>query len=394
MDFDHKKFKQKIPADVFPVLDELFSHGLVPILVGGSVRDFFLSGSPGKDWDIELSHKTISFNKSDWKDFGKKLSRFGLISFLPYEIIRLDLEDVQMEFSPPRIEHYRNNERGHSNFDAEFDFKLPFERAVQRRDFTINAMGICFHQDHKIEFLDPAQGLEHLNLKLLHPAGENFSKDPVRFLRAIRFSEKYHFSFSEELKKTMSGMHLDMISPAYVWSEMQKSGNPIGFLERLIEEKKNHSDLSLPLEISTEDFSKITKILAYPKSHNSWVVALEWLGINSENFRNYFSLGSDSTRKLARWAQSSKLFQKIFPEIFHGDFEVVRETPEFEKLFDWYFSTKQLLQKNPELPLIKMIEEYLPEWIHLYRFEAPKDVKHIDPPYRAKYQVWNLCQRL
>ena len=105
-------------------------------------------------------------------------------------------------------------------------------------------------------------------------------------------------------------------------------------------------------------------------------------------------MSTDTSRRLARWAHASREFGKILPESFHGEFEEVREKGDFEKLFDWYFTTRQLLQKNPDLPLMKMIEEFLPHWIHFYRFEPLKDVKHIDPPFRAKYQVWNLCQRL
>ena len=84
--------------------------------------------------------------------------------------------------------------------------------------------------------------------------------------------------------------------------------------------------------------------------------------------------------------KTATVHSRIEPEI--------KDKAEFDVLFDWYFTTKQLLQKNPNLPLMTMIESYLPAWIHLYRFEVVKDVKHIDPPLRAKYQVWNLCQRL
>ena len=394
MDFDHKKFERLIPPSVHPVMEELHQYGFIVTLVGGSVRDYFMTGTLGRDWDVELSHETISYNQSDWKDLGKKLTKFGKVSFLPYDIIRLDLEKIQMEFSPPRIEVFRTNDNGHSNFDAEFDLKLPFNEAIQRRDFTINAMGLRFRASRPVEFLDPCQGLVHLNSKKLYPVGKDFSKDPVRFLRAIRFSVKYKFDLSQDLTLVMKGMSLDKVSPVYFWSEMQKSENPLGFLERIFLEKSNHPELLFPLDIDSSDLTKLKTVLTHPKSHDSWIMALEWIGINSEGWRKYFSLSSDSSRKLARWAQNSRLFQKLLPENFQGEFEQVRESESFEKLFDWYFSTKQLLQKNPELPLLKMIDEYLPEWIHLYKFEAPKDVKHIDPPLRAKYQVWNLCQRI
>lgn len=394
MNFDRKKFESQLPAVFSSILEELHGHGFIPTLVGGSIRDFFLTGSLGKDWDLELGHETIAFNKNEWKDLGKTMSKFGKMTFLPYDIIRVEASGYQFEFSPPRVEHYRPDAKDHSNFDAEFILNLPFADAVKRRDFTINAMGVKFKNKKDWELVDPLNGLKHLKDKTLHPAGADFSKDPVRFLRAFRFSQKLKFKFSDELSAVLKSMHVEVITPAYLWNEMQKSGDAMTFLETLTNEKTNHPGLRLPVELSAGKFQELRKTIADPKKHESWMIALEWIGTSSESWRSYFSLSSDSARKIGRWAEASRLFQTVLPENFQGEFDVVRDMPNFEKLFDWYFTTKQLLQKNPELPLMKMIEDYLPAWIYLYRFEAPKDVKHIDPPLRAKYQVWNLCQRL
>jgi hypothetical protein len=163
----------------------------------------------------------------------------------------------------------------------------------------------------------------------------------------------------------------------------------------MLKEKKNHPELALPLK--SEDLSKldgVEKILQEGSRHESWMVALEWGGISSASWAEYFCLGLESSKRIARWAQFSQLFTQRHPEDFHGEFEEVIQKKEFTELFDWYFTTKQILQKHPQVDLLKMIEEFLPEWIHLFRFEAVKDVKHIEPPLRAKYQVWNLCQRL
>jgi len=395
VNFDRKKFESQLPKAFHPVLDELLHFGFIPTLVGGSVRDFFMTGKLGKDWDVELSHETIAFNKNQWKELGKALSKFGRITFLSYDIIRLDMDQFQMEFSPPRIETFIEDVHHHSNFTVDFDFKLSFKESIKRRDFTLNAMGIRFKSKKEWEFLDPSQGLQHLRDKMLHPVGKDFEKDPVRFLRAVRFSLKYGLSYSSELRKIMAGMKLHDLSGAYFWSEMQKSGNPLDFLERMMKEGESHPELRLPIESSQiPRLKEVQKYLASPERQESWLIALEWADISCEGWRAFFSLSSDTCRRLARWAQSSKTFQVVLPEAFHGEFEEVRDKENFEKLFDWYFTTKQLLQKNPDLPLMKMIEDYLPEWIHLYRFGPPKDVKHIDPPFRAKYQVWNLCQRI
>lgn len=395
MSFPNKKFESQIPASFHEVYGVLKSHGLIATLVGGVVRDFLLTGVVGHDWDMEVVHPTVFFNKDSWKEFGRDLSKIGKVSFLPYEIIRLDIKDVQYEFSPPRKETF-GGKSGHSNFTAEFDFKFPFAEAVKRRDFTINAIGVKFLSEKSVELVDPLNGMVHLHDKKLHPAGEDFSKDPVRFLRALRFSLKLKFTFSLELEAVLKTMSIAGLSPSYVWSEMQKSGNPLMFLKSLLEWSELRSDLVLPLKKADLNYKweELQRVLRDPARHEAWVIALEWVGVSGEGWQKFFNISSETCTRLGRWAMNSKKFIQIKPETFHGEFDEIREKKEFESLFDWYFTTKQLLQKNPDLPLLKMIEEYLPDWIHLYRFEVVKDVKHIDPPLRAKYQVWNICQRL
>jgi tRNA nucleotidyltransferase/poly(A) polymerase len=395
LNFDKKKFAAKIPAAFQEIYGVLQTFGFVPTLVGGTIRDYLLTGEIGTDWDLELTHPTVSFNKSQWKDLGVALSALGKTLYLPYEIIRVDYKKYQFEFSPPRKEIFSET-TGHSNFAAGFDFKLPFEQAVLRRDFTINAMGIRFTSLKEFEFLDPLNGLVHLRDKLLHHAGPNFSKDPVRFLRAIRFSEKMHFQFTDGLTHVLESMQLEGISSTYVWSELQKSHHPIAMLKKLLDWQQVKPELKLPLTfaIMNPKWEELSRVLDDPSKHETWMVALEWIGVPSESWQKFFSVSSETCSRLARWAESSKKFIQLKPEVFHGEFEVIRNLPEFNLLFDWYFTTKQLLQKNPTLPLLPMVEHFLPDWIHLYRFEPVKDVKHIDPPLRAKYQVWNLCQRL
>jgi len=395
LSFDKKKFATKIPAAFHEVYGIVSSFGLVPTLVGGVVRDYLLTGLVGSDWDMEVTHPTVSFNKNFWKDFGTSLSALGRVNYMPYEVIRLDYKNIQFEFSPPRKEVF-NESQGHSNFTAEFDFKLPFEQSVLRRDFTINAMGIRFTTLKEFDLLDPLNGVVHLREKLLHHAGPNFQKDPVRFLRAVRFAEKMQFQFTQELKNLLVAMPVDGMSSTYIWSELQKSHHPIAMLKKLLDWQQMKPELKLPLSFDSMKmkWEELSRVLTDPSKHETWMIALEWVGVSCESWQKYFSVSSETSSRLARWAENSKKFIKIKPETFHGEFEAIRDLPEFNLLFDWYFTTKQLLQKNPTLPLMKMIEDFLPDWIHLYRFEPVKDVKHIDPPFRAKYQVWNLCQRL
>ena len=398
INFDQVQFVSLLPDIWKGIFYCLQSHGFTATVVGGTVRDYLLTNQLGKDWDIELTHPNRVFNKDDWKSLGKDLSKFGKVTYLSFEVIRLDAKGIQFEFSPPRKEVFQNDweTSGHSNFSAEFDFQLPFEFAVRRRDFTLNAMVIKFHQFKEIEFLDPLDGIVHLREKLLHFCGSDFKKDPVRFLRALRFAQKFQFQLTAELKDVLKVMPVSGISAAYFWSELQKSTQPIFMLKSLFEWQHVKPELKLPLDDRdlNHKWDELVRVLHDPSKHEAWIIALEWIGVSPESWQKFFSLSADMTTRLSRWAQFSKKFIQLKPEHFHGEFAAVCSLPEFEFLFDWYFTTKQLLQKNPALPLLKMIEDYLPGWVQLYLFEPLKDVKHIDPPLRAKYQVWNLCQRL
>ncbi len=387
-----KNFEKNLPASLIAINELLGKHGYVVTIVGGIVRDYFLEGKIGKDWDMEVTHASLAWELKNWKDLGKELGQIGRVTFLPYDVLRVEAHNMEFELSPPRKETFTDEDH-HKNFSVSFDFRTPFEESVKRRDFTINAMGVRLTVNGKSEMMDPLNGLLHLREKMLHPCSEDFAKDPVRFLRALRFSTKLGFSFSEELKKDLAGMKLSGISAAYFWTEMQKSGNPLLFYRKCLEEKEIHPEFSLPVEDMKAKIPNLEKVLAMPSKHESWIIALEWEEIDSSSWQKFFNLSSETGKRLQRWAKVTKAFTKKMPEDFHGEFETLRDTADFESLFDWYFTTKQILQKNPELPLLQMIETFLPHWIYLYKFEAPKDVKHIDPPYRAKYQVWNLCQR-
>lgn len=379
-------FLKQIPECWDDVLSIVVKYGFVPILVGGTVRDFFLHQKIGKDWDLEVSHPTLSFNQDHWKAFSKDLAKLGKTSLLPYDIIRLDYKTYQFEFSPQRKEIFLDSLNGHKNFKAEHDLNLPFEEAAKRRDFTINAMGIDLK--NKI-LLDPYEGLKHLREKILVPCGEDFEKDPVRFLRAIRFSLLFKMDFSQGLKELLRKMDLSYISFHYLWSEMKKSQDPVKFFLRLQDESQNHPELKLPVMKSIKDL-EVTDAF----SHDSWLLSLCWANFETESWERFFNLSPDQAKKIRRWCEISQELQKVDIDILKGEFEDIVQKKEFQQVFDWYFATKQILQKTPDSTLESFIEKYLQEWSYLLKFDLVKDVKHIDPPLRAKYQVWNLCQRI
>jgi hypothetical protein len=190
-------------------------------------------------------------------------------------------------------------------------------------------------------------------------------------------------------------MRLTGIPASYLWSEMQKSAAPISFCHLLLNETTNHPELKLPFgQEFSEQLSELKKVIVDPSKHEAWMIGLEWVGFDCSLWQQFFSLSADSAKRSSSWAKISRHFQTIHPEVFQGEFEQVIKMPDFDLLFNWYFTTRHLMQRSPDVPFLSLVEKLLPEWVHLYRFEPLRDVKHIDPPLRAKYQVWNLCQRL
>ena len=375
-----EKFLNLLPDDFFKVLAVLKQFSFEPILVGGIPRDFLLNEKIGHDFDIELHHSTIHFNRDVWKSFGKTLTGLGKVQYLNYEIIRLNFNNLEFEFSPPRSEIF-NDSKGHSNFEATFDFTMSFSEASMRRDFTVNSIGFQIHSKDKLEILDPHQGIAHLKEKLLFPIGENFSKDPVRYLRAHRFAQKLNFDFSDKLKHELEGVDISEVSASHVWAEIQKAKDPFSLLK------------SINLSFLKFD-SHFKPFVKNPSLHESWLLGLAWAGEDLCLWESYFKLSPDTAKKIGYWVDLSKELNDLNPEVFKAEFEEVIKLEKFKTLFDWYHSTKNLIQKFPDLKLLDFINEYLVDWGYLFKFQALSDVKHIEPPLRAKYQLWNLCQRL
>jgi poly(A) polymerase len=94
-----------------------------------------------------------------------------------------------------------------------FDFALmrgnTLEEDLLERDFTINAMAVDL--DNPIEILDPLQGAKDLTEKKLHPCRPScFKNDPLRVIRAIRYSVKYDLCMEPSTVELLLGAVNDL----------------------------------------------------------------------------------------------------------------------------------------------------------------------------------------
>ena len=166
--------------------------GLVLYIVGGVVRDLLLCRT-NFDFDLVVEGDAISLARRLAKDSQAKLTthpRFGTAK-LNYPGFSLDLATARSEtYSKPGA--------------------LPIVKPgklkndLLRRDFSINAMALCLTPHRFGELIDPYNGKDDLDNKLiriLHP--NSFIDDATRILRAIRYEQRLGFKIEADTEKLL-----------------------------------------------------------------------------------------------------------------------------------------------------------------------------------------------
>ena len=191
-------------------------------LVGGPVRDAIL-GRLGNDLDFTTDahpHETKKILKS-WADH---IWDTGIV----FGTVAGKRGDTTVEVTTYRTEKYEESSR---NPDVQFGDTI--EGDLSRRDFTVNAMALELTTD-KPEFIDPFGGIEDLTKRILRTpasAGQSFSDDPLRMMRAARFAGQLNFDIDDSVISAMRSMasRLSIISAERVRDEFVKllmSNNP------------------------------------------------------------------------------------------------------------------------------------------------------------------------
>ena len=213
----YKTSKIKIPSILEDILKELQEIGATPIIVGGSVRDFFLN-IPVKDYDIEI------FGIDSLETIQKSLEKFASVKLVgkSFGVLTLRVNEYDFDFALPRIEKKIGNT--HQDFEIITNANLSFKEAAIRRDFTINAIGYDFCTK---DFLDPFNGINDLKNRVLkYIDDKTFIEDSLRVYRAIQFSARFDFSLDEKTfelcKKIVQNNELHFLPKERIYEEFKK----------------------------------------------------------------------------------------------------------------------------------------------------------------------------
>ncbi len=191
--------------------------GVPAYVVGGYVRDRLLA-RPTKDIDIVCVGDGINLAN----EVASLLSPRPRVAFYSrFGTAMLRHKDMEIEFVGARKESYRADSR-----KPEVE-QGTLEDDQLRRDFTINALAISLNDEDFGHIVDPFGGLQHLEQKVIKTPtepGRTFSDDPLRMMRAIRFSTQLGFEIEEETLRAISKYRnrINIVSQERITSELEK----------------------------------------------------------------------------------------------------------------------------------------------------------------------------
>ncbi|WP_428639908.1 CCA tRNA nucleotidyltransferase [Schaalia sp.] len=202
-----------LPDDILELGRVFEAAGEEIALVGGPVRDAFLGVAP-HDFDLttsappERTEELLAlWGQAVWdvgKEFGTIGGRRGATS---------------VEVTTYRSDTYEVGSR-----KPEVSFGDSLEGDLTRRDFTVNAMAMRLPS---MALVDPHHGLEDLaqsRLRTPVTAEQSFDDDPLRIMRAARFTAQLGIDVDLDVMEAMEAMapRLKIVSAERIRAELER----------------------------------------------------------------------------------------------------------------------------------------------------------------------------
>ena len=186
-------------------------------VIGGFVRDKLI-GRKTSDADIVC----VGYGITLAGDVAAQFAPLPKVAFFKnYGTAHVRINGLDIEFVGARKESYRY----HSRNPQVVPGTLTDDQ--NRRDFTINALAVSLNEDNYGALIDPFGGVADIKNKViktpLDPV-QTFSDDPLRMMRAIRFSAQLQFTIDDH---TWQGIRdnvdrIDIISQERITDELNK----------------------------------------------------------------------------------------------------------------------------------------------------------------------------
>ncbi|MEX0965207.1 MAG: multifunctional CCA addition/repair protein [Pseudohongiellaceae bacterium] len=180
-------------------------------LVGGAVRDKLL-GLPirDRDWVVVGSNANM-MKQQGFLQVGK-----GFPVFLHPE--------TKQEYALARTE--RKVGAGYLGFEFDASESVTLEQDLLRRDLTVNAMA----ETESGEIIDPYNGRQDIEDRILRHVSPAFAEDPLRVLRVAKFAARFASLGFQVAPETLSLMQdivdsgeIDALVRERVWQEIEQA---------------------------------------------------------------------------------------------------------------------------------------------------------------------------
>ncbi len=196
---EHCISRKNIDPDALKVLYRLSSLGYTAYLVGGGVRDLLMGREP-KDFDVGTSAKPNEVKKAFRNCFliGRRFRlahvRFG------EKVIETATFRQNSQTVGEIIEHAAEGPLEDNTFGTP-------RTDAYRRDFTVNGL---FYNIKDYSVIDWVGGMDDIKKKVIRSIGDpavKFQEDPVRMMRAVKFSSRLGFTIEKTTLAAMKKYH-------------------------------------------------------------------------------------------------------------------------------------------------------------------------------------------
>ncbi len=201
---EHCISRKNIDPDALKVLYRLSSLGYTAYLVGGGVRDLLMGRKP-KDFDVGTSAKPNEVRRAFRNCFliGRRFRlahvRFG------EKIIETATFRQNSQTVGEIIEHAAEGPMEDNTFGTP-------QTDAYRRDFTVNGL---FYNIKDFSVIDWVGGMSDLKKKVIRAIGDpeiRFQEDPVRMMRAVKFSSRLGFTIERKTLAAMKKYHAAILN--------------------------------------------------------------------------------------------------------------------------------------------------------------------------------------
>lgn len=312
--------KKKLNQKILDLIDKIELEGGEVFLVGGFVRDFYLKR---ENSDIDLEVYKLKSNEL------KKITMFK--SFDKYGILKDEINNI--EIAIPREE--KSTGKAYNSFEIFLNENLDKTIAAKRRDFTVNTIMYRVKEDLVI---DNYNGIYDIEKKVLRKVSDKFKEDPLRSLRAIRFSFNLDFKINKE---TLDDCYIMIKDLEYISKE-----------KKIKEFKKILSSRKVNIKKQKETLNLMTSYIG---------------PYNKKALEKYFDNEFEYEKRLLKFitlSKSDKIKEFLSPKdekllmkeinIFEKFYKIQKK----EELIEFYFKLKNDINYYVELFILYSQSEY------------------------------------